>query len=696
MFRKKQTLVVDNSGIDPVTNFSDNESFQSVLSSRMERRTVLKGAMGASLVSFFGLSVAGCNSSSSDDTDTTTPDGAGTPQVSFKAIPISREDTVVVPEGYNVQALAPWGTPLTGSYPDYRADGTNSGAEQEQQVGSHHDGMHFYPIDVREGGSSSEEGLLVMNHEYVDVPVLHANGPSLIDGQRPADEVRKEIAGHGISVAHIRKDENGVWDIVHGSPYNRRVTAGTPMDIAGPVRGTDLVVTRYSTDGTRTRGTINNCAHGVTPWNTYLTCEENWAGYFVNKGERNKEQLRYGVRTTNGRYSWELADNGADEYIRFDVTTSDGSATDDYRNEANTFGWIVEVDPFNPESVPQKRTALGRFAHEGIVFQEPIEGEPLVAYSGDDARFEYIYKFVSKQPYFASSAGGYLLNEGTLYVAKFNDDGSGEWLPLSMDDDAFVAKMSAAVGTTVGDITFEEAFANQAELLMNTRLAADIAGATKMDRPEWGAVHPKNRDVYFALTNNTSRSEEDTNNSNPRANSISGHIIRWTEANGSPASETFSWDIFVMAGNAEGMTEDGFEKEVGQNLITGETLTEDSTFAAPDGLWFDPNGTLWIQTDMSGSLLRGEGNAGDFGNNMMLAANPETGEIKRFLVGPTQCEVTGVVTTPDGKTMFVNIQHPGDTSTPGNFTSNWPDGGSNRPRSATVVVTKEDGGLIGS
>lgn len=702
MFRKKQTLVVDNSGIDPVTNFSNNESFQSVLSSRMERRTVLKGAMGASLVSFFGLSVAGCNSSSSDDTDTT-PDGAGTPQVSFKAIPISREDTVVVPEGYNVQVLAPWGTPLTGSYPDYRADGTNSGAEQEQQVGSHHDGMHFYPIDVKEGGSSSEEGLLVMNHEYVDVPVLHANGPSLNDGQRPADEVRKEIAGHGISVAHIRKDENGVWDIVHGSPYNRRVTAGTPMDIAGPVRGTDLVVTRYSTDGTRTRGTINNCAHGVTPWNTYLTCEENWAGYFVNKGELNKEQLRYGVRTNNGRYSWELADDGADEYIRFDVTASDGSAKDDYRNEANTFGWIVEIDPFNPESVPQKRTALGRFAHEGIVFQEPIEGEPLVAYSGDDARFEYIYKFVSKQPYYASSAGGYLLNEGTLYAAKFNDDGSGEWLPLAMDDDAFVAKMEAAVGssitTPVGSVVFDKPFANQAELLMNTRLAADIAGATKMDRPEWGAVHPNNRDVYFALTNNTDRAKEDkwdTDNANPRPLSISGHIIRWTEANGNPAAENFSWDIFVMAGNAEGMTEDGFEKEVGQNLITGEALTEDSTFAAPDGLWFDPNGTLWIQTDMSGSLLRGEGNAGDFGNNMMLAANPETGEIKRFLVGPTQCEVTGVVTTPDGKTMFVNIQHPGDTSTPGNFTSNWPDGGTNRPRSATVVITKEDGGLIGS
>ncbi|BEH15449.1 MULTISPECIES: PhoX family protein [Marinobacter] len=696
MFRKKQTLVVDNSGIDPVTNFSNNESFQSVLSSRMERRTVLKGAMGASLVGFFGLSVAGCNSSSSDNSDTTTPDGVGTPQVSFKAIPISREDSIVVPEGYNAQALAPWGTPLTGSYPDYRADGTNSGSDQEQQVGSHHDGMHFYPIDVKEGGSSSEEGLLVMNHEYVDVPVLHANGPSLNDGQRPADEVRKEIAAHGISVAHIRKDENGVWDIVHGSPYNRRVTAGTPMDIAGPVRGTDLVVSRYSTDGTRTRGTINNCAHGVTPWNTYLTCEENWAGYFVNKGERNKEQLRYGVSTNNGRYSWELADDGADEYIRFDVTASDGSAKDDYRNEANTFGWIVEIDPFNPESVPQKRTALGRFAHEGIVFQEPIEGEPLVAYSGDDARFEYIYKFVSKQPYYASSAGGYLLNEGTLYAAKFNDDGSGEWLPLSIDDDAFFARMTAAVGTTVGNITFEEAFATQAELLMNSRLAADIAGATKMDRPEWGAVHPKNRDVYFALTNNTSRAEEDTNNSNPRANSISGHIIRWTEANGNPVSETFSWDIFVMAGNAEGMTSDGFEKEVGQNLITGEALTEDSTFAAPDGLWFDPNGTLWIQTDMSGSLLRGEGNAGDFGNNMMLAANPETGEIKRFLVGPTQCEVTGVVTTPDGKTMFVNIQHPGDTSTPGNFTSNWPDGGTNRPRSATVVITKEDGGLIGS
>ncbi|WP_339804362.1 alkaline phosphatase PhoX, partial [uncultured Marinobacter sp.] len=459
---------------------------------------------------------------------------------------------------------------------------------------------------------------------------------------------------------------------------------------------TDLVRTRYSTDGTRTRGTINNCAHGVTPWNTYLTCEENWAGYFVNKGVRNKEQQRYGVRTTNGRYSWELADSGADEYIRFDVTAGAGAATDDYRNEANTFGWIVEVDPFNPESVPQKRTALGRFAHEGIIFHEAIEGEPVVAYSGDDSRFEYVYKFVSSQPYYSSSAGGYLLNEGTLYAGKFNEDGSGEWLPLSMDDAEFIAKMNAAVGTTVGDISFDAAFADQAELLMNARLAADIAGATKMDRPEWGAINPRNRDVYFALTNNTSRGEDETDAPNPRANSITGHIIRWTETDSDPKSETFAWDIFVMAGNAEGLTADGFEKEEGKNLVTGETLTEDATFAAPDGLWFDQNGTLWIQTDMSGSLLRGEGNAGNFGNNMMLAADPESGEIKRFLTGPTQCEVTGVVSTPDGKTMFVNIQHPGDTSTVGNFTSNWPEGGNSRPRSSTVVITKDDGGLIGS
>lgn len=343
---------------------------------------------------------------------------------------------------------------------------------------------------------------------------------------------------------------------------------------------------------------------------------------------------------------------------------------DDYRNEPNTFGWMVEIDPFDPEGRPQKRTALGRFGHEGVIFAPAVEGQPVVCYSGDDSQNEYIYKFVSADNYYKATAGGYLLNTGTLYVAKFNADGSGEWLPLDVTNSAFTAK-AAAAGVT---------FANQADLLINTRLAADVMGATKMDRPEWGAVHPSTGEVYFTLTNNTSRTDANVDAANPRANNATGHIIRWTENAG---QATFKWDIFLLGGDVGTVTGTG---------ATAVTLTEENHFASPDGLLIDSRGIVWIQTDMSGS----QQGTGPYGNNQMLAADPVTKQVKRFFVGPIDAEVTGVTVTPDLKTMFVNIQHPGDRSTVGNFTSHWPEGGTARPRSATVIVTKNDGGLIGS
>jgi Predicted phosphatase len=370
------------------------------------------------------------------------------------------------------------------------------------------------------------------------------------------------------------------------------------------------------------------------------------------------------VPSSQGRYAWETAESGEDLYTRFDASVRGASAADDYRNEPNTFGWMVEIDPFDPESTPQKRTALGRFGHEGVVFAPAEEGKPVVCYSGDDATNEYIYKYVSAENYYAAVAGGYLLNNGTLYVARFNDDGTGEWLPLDINDSTFIAK-AAEAGVT---------FADQADVLINTRLAADVLGATKMDRPEWGTVHPTTGEVYFTLTNNSGRTVADA--ANPRANNTTGHIIRWRE---NPDGRRFEWDIFLLGGDV--------------GTTTGDvTLTADNHFASPDGLWMDSRGVLWIQTDMSGSQ-QGEG---PFGNNQMLAADPVTKEVKRFLVGPMDAEVTGVHATPDLKTMFVNIQHPGDRSSVDNFTSHWPSGGTSRPRSATVIVTKDDGGIIGS
>ncbi|TGN40115.1 PhoX family protein [Marinobacter confluentis] len=659
---------------EPAVNHTENPTFASVLSARMNRRVVMKGSVGAALASLMGASLVGCSDSDSDSGNVGgSGTGASNTELGFKPVAVSTENRAVVPEGYTAKSFVPWGTPLTGSYPEYRADGTNTGADQEQQVGMHHDGVHFFPIDQKAGGNSSTEGLLVMNHEYINQGALHADGPTRAadnGGVRPADEVRKEIAAHGVSVIHIKQGTDGEWEVVHGSPFNRRVTGNTAMDIRGPVRGFEKLITKHSPDATETRGTLNNCAMGPTPWGTYLTAEENWHGYFATADEtRPREYVRHGVDSTS-RYDWELADNGADEYLRFNVSTLGATAADDYRNEANTYGYMVEIDPFTPESKPQKRTSLGRFGHEGVIFAPAVEGQPLVCYSGDDSRFEYIYKFVSAQPYYAATAGGYLLDTGTLYVARFNEDGSGDWLALSLEDADFAAAVTAAQGTTVGNIAFD-GFSSQADVLVNTRLAADIAGATPMDRPEWGAVDPNTGEVYFTLTNNSQRTEDQVDAANPIAENRTGHIIRWMEDGGDHSADSFMWDIFVFAG------EQGTETVVDGEAVV--TLDDTNIFNSPDGLWFDYNGRLWIQTDGS--------DAAPYQNNMMLAANPVTREIKRFFVGPQGCEVTGVVTTPDTRTMFVNIQHPD---------GNWPNSAESRPRDATVIVTRDDGGVVGA
>ncbi|MFO8005271.1 PhoX family protein [Thioalkalivibrio sp.] len=599
-------LMIEDNGDEPMSNHSDNPHFSSIIEKRISRRQVLAGGIGAAVAGLFsaaGIAQAKGPKFLPPAAQGRPPFGLN-PTLGFAAIPVVRSDTATVPHGYKVQTLIPWGTPINGSFPAYT--GANSGAEQEQQVGSHHDGMHYFPMADDPNG----HGILCVNHEYVDQRVLHVNGPTNSpNGPRPEDEVRKEIAAHGVSVIEIQKN-GGTWGVVNSS-LNRRITAGTEMEISGPVRGSDLVKTKYSQNGTKTRGTINNCAHGYTPWDTYLTCEENWAGYFVNKVQltridalfdalgfegtsapqgdyyarfddgKNKiigvidetvdqkvtskvytqdgntlteadrtflgeldtllaensinievprEQSRYGVRTVSSRYGWETADNGADEYVRFDASIK-GAATEDYHNEPNTMGWIVEIDPFDPTSTPKKRTAMGRFAHEGCIFAPPQPGQPIAFYMGDDARFEYIYKFVTKARYQKGMTGD-MLDEGTLYVARFNDDGTGDWLALDIDDPDF---RTAAVMAGVE-------FKDQADVLVNTRLAADVVGATKMDRPEWGATHPQTREVYMTLTNNTSRTAENIDAANPRPVNRTGQIIRWREQGNRAFATRFEWN----------------------------------------------------------------------------------------------------------------------------------------------------------
>ena len=599
------------------------------------RRVFLRGGVAAAAAGLFApMALTGCASTPATSAN---PAALGR-SIGFKSVPMAALDTVTVPEGYTARVLYRWGDAvgIAGQMPAFKTDGSNTAAEQNLQAGMHHDGMAFFALD------GSQRGLLAMNHEYVDDGLLHTDGTA----NWSAAKVKKSMAAHGVSVIEVERSSGG-WKQVLPSKYARRITAETPMLLSGPVAGHAMVKTAADPTGTRVLGTFNNCANGQTPWGTYLTCEENFANYFEGPANPDAHQKRWGIKKGGAAaYRW----NEFEE--RFDANK--------HPNEANRFGWVVEIDPMDPTSTPIKRTALGRAAHEGAATAVTDAGRAVV-YMGEDSRFEYIYKFVSRD---AVKPGGFaanreLLDHGTLYVARFDADGTGEWLPLTQGK---------------GPLTTDKGFTNQGDVLIKARQASDLLGATKMDRPEWGAVNPDNGEVYFTLTNNSSRTVADA--ANPRAANPYGHIIRWREDRRDHAGKRFNWDIFLLAG-PQGDSR-------GPN---GAALNDASILASPDGLWFDPDGRLWIQTDMSGSQLA----SGPFGHNQMLVADPRSGEVKRFLTGPIGSEVTGISATPDFRTLFVNIQHPGEGSTATNLLSSWPDGPGRRPRSATVVITREDG-----
>jgi hypothetical protein len=623
---------------DGVSNPSANPSFEEILAGRLSRRDVLRGGLVAAGVAVLG-GMTGRGTRPAEAADL----------FGFQGVPVSRADQVVVPPGYRADVLYAWGDPISDG-PVFKADASNTADEQARQAGMHHDGIHFFPLPA--GSDSSTRGLLAMNHEYTDDGLLHPGG---MQPWTP-EKVAKSQAAHGVSVVEVALAGDR-WSVVRPSRYARRITGRTPIRLDGPAAGHAWLQTADDPTGRLALGTLNNCAHGVTPWGTYLTCEENFNGYFVNRSSSVPAlQKRYGITDKGFGYRWHEHDE------RFDSAR--------HPNEPNRFGWVVEIDPWDPASQPVKRTALGRFKHEGAAVTLAADRR-VVVYMGDDERNEYIYKFVSDERYTPGdrAAALRLLERGTLYVGRFAPDGSGEWVPLT----------AGAPG-----------FPSQAEVLVNARGAADQAGATKMDRPEWIAVHPKNGDVYCTLTNNSRRGVDGgpaTDPANPRANNVFGHIVRWTEQGGDAAATRFAWSIFVLCG--DGTSADAAKR----GTVKGDL------FGSPDGLWFDARGVLWIQTDVSTSTLN-KGEYASMGNNQMLAADPATGEIRRFLTGPGGCEVTGVVSTPDGRSMFVNIQHPGETPSeradPANPTaiSAWPDGG--RPRAATVVIRKVDGGVIGT
>lgn len=601
---------------------------------RLARRAVVSGGLATAAASFFGL--AGAPAATAANNVAGGRVGASG-LLGFPAVAPSSADAVVVPAGYRYQVLFAWGDPIVPSGPAFAEDAGNSAAEQAQQAGDQHDGMWFFPIE------GSRSGLLCMNHEATAEQLLHTDGRA----DWSAEKTAKSQAAHGVSIIEVEQGAGG-WRVVE-SALARRITMTTPTRLTGPAAGHPLLRTSADPEGVRVLGTLNNCASGATPWGTYLTCEETVNKYFYY-GEQappaGSVEERYGIGSEKP-YLWYTTDE------RFDMRREP--------HEYNRFGWVVEIDPFDPLSVPQKRTALGRVEHENAVVVRGERGEAVV-YMGDDTQFDYFYKFVGAEPIGKARARGRSpLDEGTLYVARLDEDGSGTWLPL----------VHGEPGLTPAD-----GFADQAEVLIHTRLAGDAVGATPMDRPEWCTVQPGTGAVFFTCTNNTARTES-TDAANPRLNNRYGHIVKIDEG-GNPSAEKFTWDIFLLAGDE----------------ASGATVPPDQAFGSPDGLWFDAEGRLWIQTDGTQPKVDGA-----VQNNQMLAADVDTGDIRRFLVGPPRSEVTGITATPDGRSLFVNIQHPGDSGTPENprSSSNWPDfSASGRPRSATIVITREDGGVVGA
>lgn len=584
------------------------QMFDEVLAqATVQRRSLLRGGFGAAIAAAFGSTALVACGGGGDD-DGATPSPSY--DVGFKRVTAATGDSVVVPEGYTVDVMFSAGDAVAAGATAF--SGTFLSASDAEKVsGGNHDGMHFYALA---GVDPNKGGLLAINHEAPDMQVLFAGGT--YPAAPTADDVKIRLSSVGVSVIEVEV-VNGKWQVKDGSPLNRRYTGNTVFNVSGPAA---------AAVGSTVVGTLNNCASGATPWGTYLTCEE----------------------TT-------------DNYL-------------DPTQPERGYGWVVEIDPYGElAGLPVKRTALGRFDHENSDYM--IDAQNRVAfYLGDDSTPGCIYKFVCANPYNPANraANKDLLDSGTLYAAKFNADGTGRWIPLVQGQNGLVPGATDPGNTTQGaqtPVTID--FATQADVLINTKAAARVAGATLMDRPEWITVAPDRR-IYVTLTNNGGRQVTDA--ANPRTSNSHGHIVRWTEDGDSPTALSFKWEIFLLGGDP---------RLTAANLkgnINGDT------FSSPDGIRVDPKGRLWVQTDAG----TGTSITNTFGNNAMYHLDPATKQSTRFLVGPNGCEITGIAYTPDLATFFINIQHP---------TGAWPSnvqGNTLPPRSATIVVRRTDGKPVGA
>ncbi len=648
-----------------------NDTFEEVVRARFGRRTLLKFGAGAGATAMLGpvAGVLGAGAAAASDEVPLANSAPKGSSLSFTSIAPNRTDAVVVAEGHSWGSVISWGDPILPGGKKFDL-AKQSREQQEHQFGFNCDFVKFFPLYA-----GNHQGLLWVNHEYTDGFMMFPDydGDSATGKAKSTTKaiVDVELAAHGASVVKVMRQGDGSWKYLPNQWWNRRITAFTPITITGPAAGSAWMKTSTDPTGTKVEGMLNNCGGGDTPWGTVLTCEENFNQYFAHADDSSvpakvrAAHKAYGLPAAASDRLWETV------YPRFDVRKEP--------NEAFRFGWVVEVDAYDPKSVPKKRTALGRFKHEAATSTVSSK-QKVVVYSGDDERFQCLYKFVSEGSLhpFDRSKNMDLLDSGVLYAARFDTDGTGTWLPLVW-------------GT--GPLTVANGFVDQADVLIRTRDAAAAVGATKMDRPEDVERNAVNGKVYMACTNNTNRgagTNPGVDKANPRPANAWGHIIEIAEKYNDAGALTFSWEIFMLCGDPT--------KPAHGTYFAGYDPKKVSAIGAPDNIDFDSKGNLWIATDGMPNALR-EGttlgpNDGVFG---VPTEGSERGHLKQLFAGVVGSEVASLYVTNDDQTAFITIQHPGEGGTIAKPTSMWPDAKKDGVARPTVVaVYRKDAKPIGS
>jgi uncharacterized protein len=627
------------------------ETFGDLVARRLSRRGFLQGSLAVGVMA--GVApLAGC--APRLDAGDPVMETSHAHRFLFDEIARGSDETHHVPVGYRAEVLVRWGDALFADSPAFDPNAQTATA-QARQFGYNCDYVGFVRLEPAEDGAV--RGLLCVNHEYTSTPLMFPDVVADYPRSMTAELCAVEMAAHGGSIVEIVL-RDGRWQVAVGSPYNRRLMAdGLSMTVTGPAAGSPRLATGDDPAGRTVSGTLNNCAGGITPWGTYLLAEENFHGYFLGAMPDGHVEAdnhrRYGVPA--GWFQW--GRHRAD----FDVAREP--------NAPNRWGWVVEVDPLEPASVPKKRTALGRFKHEGAESVIAPDGR-VVFYMGDDERFEYVYKFVTEGRFnpHDRTANRDLLDRGTLYVARFADDGTLAWLPLVHGQ---------------GPLTEANGFATQADVVIEARRAADLLGATPMDRPEDVEAQPGTGRVYVMLTNNTRRTAGQVDAANPRANNAFGHIIEITTPDGDHTADTASWEMLVRCG-------DPARPEFG--AMWNPVTSENGWFAAPDNCAFDPAGRLWVATDGNEVSGAADGLWGVETHGPLRATG------YAFFRAPVGAEVCGPCFTPDGATLFVAVQHPGDgeRATFESPTTRWPDfDPAMPPRPSVLAIRRDDHGPIG-